>query len=211
MKKPLPIIHIIGLPGVGKSTLARKLAKKLKLPLYGIGEYRDRFPMSIIGEADAWVSLFSELSRRKWRDCILETTGLNSRESFLKTALPGETIVTIKLEAQRKVLYARLGEKEKSEQGDNRWLFGTAYRDKREFVRKLFKAFRGLPAGIRIDTSKLKPQEVYKVALKELEFYRNFYDYEQDDAFPGESGTKKFNHRSTPHLCIGAGEPENLC
>ena len=50
-------------------------------------------------------------------------------------------------------------------------------------MRKLFKAFRELPAEIRIDTSKLKPQEVYKVALKELEFYRKFYDYEQDDIF----------------------------
>ena len=190
MKKPLPIIHIIGLPGAGKSTLARKLAKKLKLPICGIGEYRDRFPMSIIGEADAWVSLFCELSRRRWRNCILETTGLNSRESFLRTALPGERIVTIKLEAQRKILYARIREKKKNEQGDSKWLFGADYRDKREFVRKLFRAFRGLPAEIRIDTSKLDSEEVHKVALKELEFYRNFYDYEQDDARPVRMTTK---------------------
>lgn len=190
MKKPLPIIHIIGLPGAGKSTLARRLAEKLKLPICGIGGYRDRFPISIIGEADAWVSLFRELSRRRWRNCILETTGLNCRESFLRTALPRGRMITIKLETQRKVLYARIGEKKKNEQGDNKWLFGTDYRDKREFVRKLFKAFKGLPAEVRIDTSKLKPQEVYKIALKELEFYRNFYDYEQDDARPRRAAAK---------------------
>lgn len=111
MKKFVPIIRIIGLPGAGKSTLANKLAKDLKLPVYGIGEYRSKFPMSPIGEADAWVALYRDLSRRKWRNCILETTGLNSRESFLKTALPLLQTVTIKLEAQRKILYERINKK----------------------------------------------------------------------------------------------------
>ena len=32
----------------------------------------------------AWMALFQELSRRGWKNCILETTGLNSRETFLR-------------------------------------------------------------------------------------------------------------------------------
>jgi len=179
MKKPLPIIHIIGLPGAGKSTLAGRLSRKLDIPIHGIGKYRDKFPMSVLGEADAWVSLFRELSGRKWRNCILETTGLNCREAFLGEALPRGRIITIKLEAQRNVLYARIGKKRRSEQG-GKWLFGTDYCDKREFVRKLFKDFKKLPAEVRIDTSKLKPQEVYKIVLKKLEMYKDFYDYEQE-------------------------------
>ncbi len=74
MKKSMPIIHIIGLPGAGKSTLAKKLSRKLKLPIYYIGEYRSMFPHTLVGEADAWIALFRDLSRRKWRNCILETT-----------------------------------------------------------------------------------------------------------------------------------------
>ncbi|ODS31527.1 MAG: Cytidylate kinase [Candidatus Scalindua rubra] len=167
MKKFVPIIRIIGLPGAGKSTLANKLAKDLKLPVYGIGEYRSKFPMSPIGEADAWVALYRDLSRRKWRNCILETTGLNSRESFLKTALPLLQTVTIKLEAQRKILYERINKKKKGKQGGE-WLFSPDYADKYEFVKKLFKEFKKIPAEIRIDTSKLKAHDVYKIALRKL-------------------------------------------
>src|ERR1700691_2516111 len=112
----LPIIHIIGLPGAGKTTLARSLSKKLKAPIYGIGSYRSHFPMTGIGEADAWLALFQDLSKRKWQNCILETTGLNKRESFLSDALPIGEMMTIKLEAPRKVLYQRIGKKKKKEQ-----------------------------------------------------------------------------------------------
>ena len=167
MKDFVPIIRIIGLPGAGKSTLANKLAKELKLPVYCIGEYRSKFPMTPIGEADAWVALYRDLSRRKWRNCILETTGLNSRESFLKIALPILQTVTIKLEAQRKILYERINKKKKSKQGSE-WLFSSAYTDKYEFVKKLFKEFKEIPADIRINTSKLKAHDVYKIALRKL-------------------------------------------
>jgi len=84
-----PIIHIIGLPGAGKTTLSKKVGRKLKLPIYRIGEYRSKFPMTIYGEADAWLALYRSLSKQKWRNCILETTGLNRRESFLRAVLPG--------------------------------------------------------------------------------------------------------------------------
>ena len=100
----LPIIHVIGLPGAGKTVLTQKLSKKLKIPVYRIGFYRERFPMTAIGEAGAWLALFRDLSKRGWRNCILETTGLNAREGFLSDALPFDRRIVIKLEASRKVL-----------------------------------------------------------------------------------------------------------
>lgn len=166
-----PIIHIIGLPGAGKTTLGKRLSKKLNLPLYQIGEYRSRFPSSPFGEADAWVALFCDLSKRRWKNCILETTGLNCRESFLKAALPIFGRVVIKLEAQRKVLYARISKKKKDERGGD-WLFSSNYRDKYEFVRKLFKEFKRVPAEIRVNTTNLTQDEVYKMALEKLEMYK---------------------------------------
>lgn len=166
-----PIIHIIGLPGAGKTTLGKKLSKKFHLPVLNIGKYRSRFHSSDEGEANAWVALFRDLSKKKWKNCILETTGLNSRESFLRVAFPFSKIVTIKLVAQRKVLYKRIEMKKKSEQGGD-WLFSDDYRDKYEFTRKMFKYFKDISAEIVIDTTNRSAQDVFKKAVLELAFWK---------------------------------------
>ncbi len=166
-KQTIPIIHIIGLPGAGKTTLARKLSKALKVPLLRIGYQRARFPQTPIGEADAWVALFRELSWRRWKNCILETTGLNCREAFLKAALPLENMFTIKLGASQKMLFRRIGKKKKKDQG-GRWLYSANYQDKHGFVRKLFKPFCKISANCYINTNRLTKAAVYRQALKEI-------------------------------------------
>lgn len=168
-KRTTPIIHIIGLPGAGKTTLSQRLSKALKVPVIRISYYRARFPQTPIGEADAWIALFRELSRRRWKNCILETTGLNRREEFLRTALPFEQVFTIKLDASRKTLAARIRKKRKRHRG-GRWFYGAEYRNKYEFVRKLFKQFRKIPADCYINTNRLTSAAVYQLALKEIDF-----------------------------------------
>jgi len=166
-KRTTPIIHIIGLPGAGKTTLSQRLSKALKVPVIRIGYYRARFPQTPIGEADAWVALFRELSRRRWKNCILETTGLNCREVFLKAALPFENMFKIKLEASRKMLLRRIGKKKERDRG-GRWLYGAAYRDKYEFVRKLFKNFSEIHVDCCIDTNQLSEIEVFRKAFEKI-------------------------------------------
>jgi shikimate kinase len=158
---------MIGLPGAGKTTLARKLSRKYCLPVFRIGEYRSRFPSSPTGELDAWVKLFRDLSRRKWKNCILETTGLNQRESFIRAALPFGQVITVKLEAPKRVLYGRIENKRKQEQGGE-WLFSASYPNKYEFVKRFYNEFKKLPAEIRIDTTRLSPEKVYKAAMNQL-------------------------------------------
>jgi thymidylate kinase len=170
-KSRLPIIHIIGLPGAGKTTLGKKLSSMYRLPVFYIGAYRSKYPATDEGEADAWVALFRDLSRKKWANCILETTGLNCRERFLRDAFPFRQIVTIKLTIQRKVLYERIGKKKKKERGGD-WLFSDDYQDKCEFVRKMFKQFKDVPAEIEIDATRLTAQDVFEKTVEKLAFWR---------------------------------------
>jgi hypothetical protein len=132
-----------------------------------IGYYRARFPQTLIGEADAWVALFRVLSRRGWKNCILETTGLNIREEFLSKALPFGQMFTIKIEASRKTLEQRIRKKKKKEQG-GKWLFSTEYRDKYEFVRKFFKRFCKISADCYINTNRLTKAAAYRRAFAEI-------------------------------------------
>lgn len=172
-KRTIPIIHIIGLPGAGKTTLSRRLSKEFKIPVLRIGYHRARFSETPIGEADAWVALFRQLSRYRWQNCILETTGLNSREAFLKTALPFGRMLTFKLEASRKTLISRIRKKKKKEQG-GQWLYSAAYRDKYEFVNKLFRYFSKVPADCYINTNRLTRRMVYQRALREIDAIANY-------------------------------------
>jgi hypothetical protein len=76
-------------------------------------------------------------------------------------------MVTVKLEAPRRVLYKRIGKKIKGEQGGE-WSFSVEYPDKYEFVKKLYREFERLPAEIRINTAKLGVNKVCQAAVKEL-------------------------------------------
>ncbi len=125
--------------------------------------------MTLIGEADAWVALFRELSQHKWKNCILETTGLNFREEFLMVALPFDQIFTVKLNASHKTLISRIRKKKIRDRG-GQWLYSTSYKNKYEFVRKLFKRFRKISTNCHINTDRLTEAEVYQKALKEISF-----------------------------------------
>ncbi len=166
-KQSGPVIHIIGLPGAGKTTLSKRLSKKLELPVFYIGTCRALYPQTALGEVDAWVALFRALSRRGWKNCILETTGLNFREEFLRKALPFGQMMTVKLEASRKTLHKRIRMKKKSEQGGD-WLFSRDLPDKFAFVDRLYKKFGLIQADVVINTEHLTKAQVYRLALKKI-------------------------------------------
>jgi len=159
--------------------------------VFCIGRHRTRFPQTPIGEANAWIALFKELSRHRWKNCILETTGLNLRESFLRTALPFEQMFTIKLEASRKTLAHRIRKKNKKNQG-GLWFYSAKYKDKYEFIRKLFRPFCKIPANCYINTNRLTKAAVYRRAFKEIEAHKSI---EKEGQY--EKDTKKESGAST--------------
>lgn len=170
LKRPLPLIHVIGLPGSGKTTLASALSKKIGLPVLRIGAFRARHPETAEGEADAWLDFYHVLSRRRWRNTIVETTGLNRREAFLEAALPLLRIVTVKLTAPKRVLLARAGRKPHNERG-GKWLFSHSYRNKKEFIRKMYPHMKKVHATFEINTSRKTLQQTLDIVLDHLRRY----------------------------------------
>jgi predicted kinase len=84
----MAILHVMGLPGAGKTTLTARLGPHLGWEVLRIGQFRRLFPPTAEGEADAWLALYREISKHSWDRVILETIGLNGRLSFLYQALP---------------------------------------------------------------------------------------------------------------------------
>ncbi|MBI5555392.1 MAG: hypothetical protein HY920_06045 [Elusimicrobia bacterium] len=170
----MTIVHIIGLPGAGKTTLAEKIECDYDLPIFRIGEYRAKYPMTYEGENKAWYSLSKGLkSYQKEKNCILETTGLNLLEEILPAKRPVSNRLVIKLVASKKTLQERIKKKKKREQG-GKWLFQFSYPDKFTFVDKLYKRFEDIPANIMIDTNEVNANVVYDIAMRKLLRFRIF-------------------------------------
>lgn len=170
----MTIAQIIGLPGAGKTTLAENIARDYDLPIFRIGEYRAKYPMTYEGEDKAWYSLSKALkSYRKKKNCILETTGLNRFEKNLPAKRPLSKRIVIKLVASKKTLHERIKKKKKREQG-GKWLFQFSYPDKFTFVDKLYKRFERVRANIVIDTNDVKANVVYDIAMRKLLKFRIF-------------------------------------
>lgn len=151
----LPVIHLVGLPGAGKSTIASRLAKHLALPVFRIGKFRANYPSSESGEANGWVDLFIELGRVGWRNAIVESTGLNRRSCFLRAAIEHPALVTVKLVCPQAILLKRIAAK-RDDASDCYWVFrGIA--GKQDFARSQRESIKALPAELTVDTAKTPP------------------------------------------------------
>lgn len=171
MNTDRPIIHIIGLPGAGKSTLARYIGERLHIPSFCIGYFRSKHSQSCLGEIGAWRELKRNLSDRGYRNTILETTGLNRMESIMITDQRFKKRFVIKLCATKETLYKRIGMKPPDERG-GKWLFSKIYPDKYTFVDKLYDNFSKLKSDVRITTDKLTPDQVGRSAVRFIETLR---------------------------------------
>lgn len=164
----MAILHVIGLPGAGKTTLTSRLGPHLGWEVLRIGQFRGRFPPTAEGEADAWLALYQELSRWGWDRVILETSGLNGRLCFLYQALPLGRLLTLKLTCSKEELLRRVKLKPSKEKTEP-WVYQDTLPDRETFIKRFFKLFTALPAEIEIDTTHLTPQEVFVRAVESLE------------------------------------------
>lgn len=163
----MPILHIIGLPGAGKTTLCRQLGPLLGWEVLRIGQFRRLRPPSETGEADAWLALYQALSRCRWEQVILETTGLNGRLCFLRQAFAPGRVVTLKLSCCRDELLRRIERRPAGEE-TNPWFYADCLPDRQAFISRLFEQFTKLPAELETDTTWLTPDEVFAQAVEKI-------------------------------------------
>ncbi len=81
------IINIVGIPGAGKTTLAKQLSKEYKLRVLSISDYRNRYHH----ELTAWQKMAEQVSH----NIIIDTSGLNKFLSILLSKIKDKYITIL--------------------------------------------------------------------------------------------------------------------
>lgn len=167
---PITILHVIGLPGAGKTTLTTEMGSHLGWPVTSISEHRRGQPPTFSGEMDAWLSLYSTLSERGWSQTIVETSGLNARACLLEPRLGIGRLATVKLTCQTELLHERVRSRQAARGADDdaSWAFEASIPDRHAFIDRFEDRFDKLPAAIEVDTTERPPAKVRERVLEEL-------------------------------------------
>lgn len=103
-----PIVHIVGLPGTGKTFVGEQLASILGWPSYSIDE--ERLPLLESwrwwpqDDREAWASLAKKVGTGS---CVVETSGHGRFGEFID----GRPMFTVVCRADREVRHQRLAER----------------------------------------------------------------------------------------------------
>lgn len=162
------LVHVIGLPGAGKTTLTAKLGPSLGWPVLSIGAFRQGRPADLSGEVEAWEALYDAIETRGFSETILETSGLNRRADRIEDGAPEGGLVRVKLVCPRELLHARVRERDEPDDEPSSWAYSKAIPDRHAFIDRFFETFEELPADIEVDTSEHAPAEVLAHVKAEL-------------------------------------------
>ena len=81
--------------------------------------------------------------------------------------MPFDRMIVVKLEASHKVLMQRIGQKKKSEQG-GKWLYSGHFKNKYDFVNKLYPVFKKIVARFAVKTDRMTKKEVFDAVLNRI-------------------------------------------
>lgn len=160
------LVHVIGLPGAGKTTLTADLGPVLGWPVFSIGAFREDRSPDLTGEHEAWEALHEALAERGFSEAILETSGLNGRAHRIENEVPDDELVRVKLVCPTELLHQRVRERETDDEPSS-WAFSDIP-DRHAFIDRFQGRFEELDADIEIDTSEHEPSEVLAIMQREL-------------------------------------------
>lgn len=143
------MVHVIGAPGSGKSTVAALLGNALRLPVFSIDEERldfirpgDHWPWG--RDHLAWTSLIAKYLQA--RHAVVETMGASEYEGKLEAA--ADAVIRVLVTAPDDVRQQRLAD---------RVTDGYVFARQRDYVRKLLPMRPLLKADIETDGEDLTP------------------------------------------------------
>lgn len=143
------MVHVIGAPGSGKSTVAASLGNTLRLPVFSIDEERldyirpgDHWPWG--RDHLAWASLIAKY--RQADHAVVETMGASEYEHKLEAAADAvfRVLVTASVEERRQCLADRVTD-------------GYIFARQRDYVQRLMPMHPLLAADIETDGEDLAP------------------------------------------------------
>lgn len=165
----MAVIHLMGLPGAGKSTLAHRLVSHLNWARsFRIGTYHKRFPETEEGDREAWRQMQADMEAADWSKFICESTGLNARWEEIFARCRREGFVTLKLECRREELIRRIALKSVADQSHGDWSPRSRFRNKIEFVEAVYDDFQKQAADCILDTNRTSCDEVCELATRYL-------------------------------------------
>jgi hypothetical protein len=158
----MPVIHLMGLPGSGKTTLAQHLLQHLEWKhSFRIGTFHKRFPSSAEGGQAAWNAMLAEMAETGWDRFIFESTGVNPRWDKVIERCGRDKIISFKLNCRLPELLRRISLKSPDDQGHGDWQPPSRFRNKAEFVQAVFSEFSRIRAEVIVDTTHGRPPEVF--------------------------------------------------
>lgn len=161
------IVHVIGLPGAGKSTLTARLGPSLGWPVLSIGTFREGRSPDWKGEAEAWDALCQAIEGHGCSEVVLETSGLNGRLSRVREIVTDDEILRVKLVCPREILHRRVRERDAGEE-PSPWAYSQTIPDRHVFIDRFYEIFEDLTAEIAVDTSEHDPSEILALVEREL-------------------------------------------
>ncbi len=162
------MVHVVGLPGAGKSTLTARLGALLGWPVFSIGRFRRGRSPDWQGEADAWEAFYDAIVQAGGSEVILETSGLNGRLHRLERYVTAEgELVRVKLTCPRGLLHGRVQERD-ADRDSSPWAYSGSIPNRHVFIDRFHDVFEELPADIEVDTSEHGPDEVLAIVRREL-------------------------------------------
>jgi thymidylate kinase len=195
----MPVIQLMGLPGSGKTTLARGIASFLGWQhSFRIGTYHKRFPSTVEGDAAAWRAMLEGMATCGWDRFVFETSGLDARWNDVLERCDPRNVLTFKLECELSELIRRIAAKSSEDRAHGDWYPPDRFSDKVAYVQAVFAEFSTRRGEIVLNTTRASPSDILDLVVRFLSTHKAFLRESLPLEYKGQGGQRSVALQSGP-------------